>query len=158
MDREAWSAEVCGVTKSQTRLSDGTELSTEDCWPTRRRPANHARPLSSGRIWVGDSTAPQMSSRRGQTVSLCGSLWFPWLSRPPDKHSSSKALPQAPSCSANQIATRSGPHALQPVGPQAGASGTQDSLSSASSGGGGPAPRGPGPWEPLYRSLEPAAR
>ena len=25
MDREAWHAAVCGVTKSQTRLSDGTE-------------------------------------------------------------------------------------------------------------------------------------
>ena len=26
MDREAWRAEIHGVTKSQTRLSDGTEL------------------------------------------------------------------------------------------------------------------------------------
>ena len=26
MDREAWSAAICGVTKSRTRLSDRTEL------------------------------------------------------------------------------------------------------------------------------------
>ena len=30
MDREAWRATVHGVTKSQTRLSDGTELKCED--------------------------------------------------------------------------------------------------------------------------------
>ena len=32
MDREAWRAAVHGVTKSQTRLSDWTELNNERCW------------------------------------------------------------------------------------------------------------------------------
>ena len=33
MDREAWCAEVLGVTKSRTRLSDWTELNwTDSCW------------------------------------------------------------------------------------------------------------------------------
>ena len=32
MNREAWHATVHGVTKSQTRLSDWTELNNERCW------------------------------------------------------------------------------------------------------------------------------
>ena len=32
MDREAWYAVIHGVTKSQTRLSDWTELNAK-CWP-----------------------------------------------------------------------------------------------------------------------------
>ena len=32
MDREAWHAAIHGVTKSQTRLSDWTELNNEWCW------------------------------------------------------------------------------------------------------------------------------
>ena len=32
MVREAWSAEIHGVTKSQTQLSDWTELNCENMW------------------------------------------------------------------------------------------------------------------------------
>ena len=31
MDREAWHAAIHGVSKSQTQLSDGTELNNEQC-------------------------------------------------------------------------------------------------------------------------------
>ena len=34
MDREAWRAAVHGVTKSQTQLSDGTDLSSQRFTPT----------------------------------------------------------------------------------------------------------------------------
>lgn len=77
---------------------------------------------------MGDSTAPQMSSRRGQTVSLCGSLLLSWLPGHPINTQAQRLFLKRPLQRQPDRLHVSGPHALQLVGPQAGASGMQDSL------------------------------
>ena len=109
-------------------------------------------PCPQGGSGWGIPIAPQMSSRVGQMVSLCGSLWFPWLLGLQDKHSSSKALPQAPSCSASQKETGSGPYALQPEGPQAGPQGRRTACFQPPAGVGGQPQGDQGPRSPRTRA------
>ena len=73
MDREAWCATVHGAEKSQTRLSDWTELNTEKHWSQRRCGA-----LTLGSARLGSGLALSCSRHRtlGKLPSYL-SLSFP---------------------------------------------------------------------------------
>ena len=52
MDREAWCAAVHGVAKSQTRLSDWTELKKQRHYFVNKGLSSQGYGFSSGHVWM----------------------------------------------------------------------------------------------------------
>ena len=71
MDREAWHAVVHGVTKSQTRLSDWSELNWKACQANQRN-THRTSPLPPERGRSPQSTLPGVETHEGKSLRASG--------------------------------------------------------------------------------------